>query len=99
MDYRIIYYIQINIISIVVLLLILVRGIRFNKESSMQTRSLRVMVIAACMLCVSDMLAAVFRGRSFNGAALCVESVNMAYLALGVYISYKWMIYVLYELG
>lgn len=23
----------------------------------------------------------------------------MAYLALGVYISYKWMIYVLYELG
>lgn len=99
MDYRIIYYIQINIISMVVLLMILVRGIRFNRESSIQTKTLRAIVIAACFLCISDMLAAVFRGRFFVGAALCVESINMAYLGLGVYISYKWMIYVLYELG
>lgn len=99
MDYRIVYYVQINIISIVVLLMILFRGIRFNRESSIQTKNLRVLVISASFLCVSDMLAAVFRGRTFDGAALCVETVNMIYLALGVYISYKWMIYVLYELG
>lgn len=99
MDYRIIYYVQINIISIVVLLLILFRGIRFNKESSVQTKTLRTLVIAACFLCISDMLAAVFRGQTFAGAAACVEIINMCYLALGVFISYKWLIYVLYELG
>lgn len=99
MDYRIIYYIQINIISIVVLLLILFRGIHFNRKFSLQTKTLRAIVIAACFLCISDMLAAVFRGRTFAGAALCVETINIAYLALGAYISFKWLIYVLYELG
>lgn len=99
MDYRIIYYVQINLICIAVLLLILFRGIRYNREASVQTKIIRCIVLAACVLCVSDVAAAWVRGADFAGADICVHLANMIYLLSGVIIAFEWIIYVLYETG
>ena len=92
-------YIEINVICLIL------QGIfywRLHQRRSMLSTADKVMknlLVTVGVLCVSDILAIVSRGRFFPGARVVIEGSNLVYLVMITLISVLWGDYVAIRLG
>lgn len=94
-----VYYIQVNLICMILLGIVYSR---MNKEHSMVSASqiaLRRIILSTAMLCLTDIVAGVCRGRFFSGARLLIVVSNLLYLEMIPVISMLWLVYVLNRFG
>ena len=95
---NIIYYCEINLICILVLLLFTnqlhYKSDQFSSENNIFHYMLRTTVI----MCISDMISGICRGQVFVGARMVIEISNLIYYETITIISFLWMVYVFTKL-
>ena len=95
--YRIYYYVQTNLICILVLMIVI---FYFFKKGSANTASIifKNLCISTILFCFFDMCAGILRGTMFPHAHFFIEISNALYLEFGTIISYLWLKYVYIQL-
>ncbi len=89
-----VYYVEINLICIILLFLFCSFSPKGTRQSSSLDIVFRRIVVTTIVLCASDMIAGVFRGAMFPGARTIISVSNwICFQALAV-ISYFWAKYV-----
>lgn len=91
---RIVYYVELNIACIIILLVIRSRSRREMTQLSAAGISFDQMLWATIALCLFDLIAGVSRGQFFPGARVVIELSNLLYLEAFVVIGYLWTLYV-----
>lgn len=76
-----IYYIQTNVICILLLAFVLIAYLKEMRGSS-QARYYIAEIIEIMIYCLSDMVAAVCKGNTFPGVRLVLKTANAVYVAL-----------------
>lgn len=92
-------YIEVNVIC---LMLLGIFYIRVSKNRSILTTSQIIMkrvILASCILCMSDIVAVICRGQTFAGARGLIEASNLIYIYSMPVISMFWNDYVRNRLG
>ncbi len=92
-------YIEVNVICLV--LLAIVYG-RMRQNRSIITTAqiiMRRLIMALWVLCLSDIVAVVSRGRFFPGARVVIQGSNLIYLEMMPLISMFWHSYVCNRIG
>lgn len=89
-----IYYIEINIICIIILFLLQNQLNKRSEKFSAEIIVFQQLILTTIILCFSDMVAGVFRGELFFGARAIIEISNLVFFEALAIISYLWMIYV-----
>lgn len=90
----VIYYVQTNLICIAILLLLQVQLHKRSEKFSAEMIVLNQLIGTTVILCTSDLVAGVFRGRLFWGSRTIIEVSNLIFYEALVVISYLWMKYV-----
>lgn len=93
-----IYYIEINLVCIIVLFLIIYQLKNNQGKISTSDKLLNYIVICTILFCFSDICAGCLRGQMFKGAKILIEISNLIYFEMITLISYLWMIFVFVEL-
>ena len=88
-----IYYIEVNLICMIILTLFQIQ-LRGMKTSSTDQRILKLLIWGTTVFCFSDMMAGVFRGAMFPGARALIEVSNLLYFEAVVWVSFLWSEYV-----
>ena len=90
MNYRVIYYVGINLICWIILDIIY-RNFKKHlpKETLAKTEVLH-MIYWAMMACAADLLAGVLRGHVFTGSRVLLIAVNLCYLIALVLVAFFW---------
>ncbi|MDD3219692.1 MAG: GGDEF domain-containing protein [Lachnospiraceae bacterium] len=91
---NIIYYVEINLICIIILFLFYNQIQNKYMQQSEAELVLRHLIITAIVFCLSDMIAGIFRGQLFSGARIIIEFSNLIYDESLVIIAYLWMKFV-----
>lgn len=91
---NIIYYVEINLICIVILLLLRNQLQRKSDKYSAEMIVLKQIIMVTIILCASDMVAGIFRGKIFWSSRTIIEMSNLIFFEALSIISYLWMIYV-----
>ena len=88
------YYIQVNVICILVLVCILAAP--YSKRSTTPTRQLTfgLICVLTMFMCLSDILAWTMNGKTFHGARFLLECSNMLYYAMVTWLCFVWFVYV-----
>lgn len=94
-----IYYTEINLICIIILLLFKCQLHEKSKSFSTVSVVFNLLIQATILFCVSDMVAGSLRGQFFWGAAPILEVSNLIYFEALAIISYLWMLYVFLKLN
>ena len=90
----IIYYTEINLICIIILLLFAYQ-LRYKSDKfSSENRIFNMMLWTTVVMCASDIIAVIFRGQLFKGARIIIELSNALFFETISIISFLWMIYV-----
>jgi len=87
----IIYYIEINVICILVLGIIYI-SVASIKESR-KAKIFGTMLFLSIIFCVTDLLAGVFRGATFTGARAFLYTINIIYIICPNIIAVLWVFY------
>ncbi|MDD6340917.1 MAG: GGDEF domain-containing protein [Eubacteriales bacterium] len=95
----VIYYCEVNLICIIILLAIKYHTLFKNNRSLSEDRTFDLLIWSTVILCVSDMFAGILRGRSFNGARALIEISNMIYFEALTAASFCWFAYVVIKLN
>lgn len=90
------YYIEVNLICIVVLCII--RGRFRNNTVSTSDNYFNTLILSTMLLCLSDLVAGVCRGRFFTGARAVIEISNLLYDCTMTVAAYCWLIYIAVKL-
>ena len=91
-----IYYIEVNMICIVTLMLLLTslpKGEYQSEYNSERGRYYKMLLTLAIIMCACDLISGVFRGASFAGAGALLWVSNGAYLVSSLLIGYFWVLY------
>ena len=88
------YYIQINVMSIIMLLLMFFQFPRKQGIRPTETYIFRLELLAAVVLCLADMFSGILRGQLFTGARVLTEIANSLYIVMMTFSGYLWLIYV-----
>lgn len=91
---RIIYYAEVNLICIVVLLLLRRQLDKSTGYSSTSAIVFGRIIVTAMVLCAADAAACISGGMTFPGARLVVEASNMVYFEAMAAVSFQWLRYV-----
>lgn len=92
-----VYYVEVNLICIVVLCLI--RGrFRNNNIVSTSDKYFYILIFATVLICLSDLVAGVCRGRLFTGARAVIEISNLLYCFTMTLAAYCWLMYIAVKL-
>lgn len=95
---NIIYYSEVNLICIIVLLL-LANQMRYKSDQfSSENRTFSLILWTTIITCASDMVAGICRGQFFSGARMIIEISNLIFYESLSIISFLWMIYVFTKL-
>ncbi|MGN0493480.1 MAG: diguanylate cyclase domain-containing protein [Acutalibacteraceae bacterium] len=90
------YYIEVNLICIVVLCIISVRS--RNNTVSTSDKYFKALNLSTVLMCVSDLVAGVCRGKFFTGARAVIEISNLLYYCTMTLAGYCWLIYIAVKL-
>ena len=96
---NVIYYTEINLLCIVILFLI--RSQLHRHKTGLYSTARMIfnwLLWAAVLLCASDLVAGVCRGRGFFGVRAVLEISNLLFYEALAVISYLWMLYVYIKL-
>ena len=92
-----VYYVEVNLICIVVLFLI--RGrLRNNNFVSTSDKYFSILNSSSMLMCLSDLVAGVCRGKLFTGARSFIEISNLLYFWAMTLAAYCWLIYIAVKL-
>ncbi len=94
-----IYYGEINLFCIVILMILTLQLYRRSKSLSADGIAFNRLIWATVVLCLADMIAGICHGMVFAGARVIIEISNMVFYESMVLASYFWMIYVDIKLG
>ncbi|MEA4912742.1 MAG: diguanylate cyclase [Oscillospiraceae bacterium] len=89
-----IYYIEINVMCIVILLLLCSQLQQKHGQGSTEVHIFRLLLQTAIVLCAADLLSGVLRGRTFFSARVFTGAGNMLYFLMVTTIGYLWTLYV-----
>lgn len=90
----IIYYCEINLVCIIILLLF-TNQMRYKSDHfSVDNRILRMMLWTTVLMCISDMVAGICRGQLFRGARALIEISNLLFYESISVVSFLWLVYV-----
>lgn len=88
------YYLQTNILCIIVLAIVgVVMGFGKNARSA-RTLAFGRLVLISVVMCVSDVLSWYFSGKTFAGARAMIQIFNIIYFASITVSAYAWLNYV-----
>ena len=87
------YYLQTNIICITILMILLLRSVG-HKNRIISNKTWCAMVIFTCVYCVTDMVAAIFRGSSQPYARPVLWVSNAVYIGMPLIITLLWVKYI-----
>ena len=90
------YYIEVNLICIVVLFII--KGRSLNNTVSTSDKYFNTLILSTVLMCLSDLVAGVCRGRLFTGARAVIEISNLLYFWSMTLAGYCWLIYIAVKL-
>lgn len=94
----IIYYTEINLICIT-LMLLFANQIRYKSARlSSDSRVFNVILWTTVIMCASDMVAGICRGQFFTGARVLIEISNLIFSEAISVVSFLWLVYVLIKL-
>lgn len=93
-----VYYVEVNLICILLLVLFSVQMRYRSDRASEENRAFSLMLWVTMLLCTVDMIAGVCRGRHFPGAGVLVSVSNLLYFEAISAVSYLWLLYVLIRL-
>ena len=96
---RIIYYGEVNMICIILLMLYGNLFFRKLKQQSSVSIIFNHIILMTILFCLSDMIAGIFRGSLFPGARIIITLSNWIYYEALVIIDCLWLIYVLLRLS
>lgn len=99
MAIAVIYYIEVNVICIIILLLIWQQLSQNFGQFSTARMIFSRMLWVAVLLCVSDLIASAFNGQVFPGARAILQISNLIFYEGLTVISYLWMLYVFVKLN
>ena len=88
------YYVQINVMSIILLLLMFFQFPRKHGIRPTETYIFRLELLVAVVLCLADMISGILRGQVFYGSKTLTEIANSLYIVTMTASGYLWMIYV-----
>ena len=94
----IIYYSEINLICIIVLLLFTNQMHYKRDQFSSETRTFYLILWTTIIMCASDMMAGICRGQFFRGARAIIEISNLIFYESLSVISFLWLVYVFTKL-
>lgn len=95
---RMVYYIEINLLCIIFLLLFTRQRRYQSGRLSADSRIFGLMLWSTVILCASDMVAGLCRGQLFPGARVLVELSNLIFFEALSAVSFLWMAYVFTKL-
>lgn len=99
MNTTIIYYIEINLVCIIILLLFQSQQ-RYKAEQFSNIRMVFSQIIwATIILCFADMISGSIKGYVFPTASVILEIFNLIFFEMITIISYLWLIYVLLKIN
>lgn len=90
----VVYYVQINAVCIILLLLMFLQLPRKHGIRPTETYIFRMELLAAIVLCLADMFSGILRGKMFYGSRTLTEIANSIYIVMMTVSGYLWMIYV-----
>ncbi len=94
----VVYYVEVNFICIFMLALVARQRYFRSDRSSADNRVFSLMLWVSILLCVSDMVAGICRGRFFSGARRLIMVSNTLYYEAISVVCYLWLLYVLIRL-
>lgn len=94
-----VYYVEVNLICIVVLCLIRLQLHSKDRQFSTEDRYFVCLTWSTVILCLSDLVAGLCRGKLFTGARAVIEISNLLYYVSMTLASYLWLMYVMLKLG
>ncbi|MDO4198362.1 MAG: diguanylate cyclase [Erysipelotrichaceae bacterium] len=91
---RLIYYVQTNVISIVVtaLILLFLLSNRAKRDAASEIMIYEMFFIMG--LCISDIMAAFLEGQVFPGSLTLIHIANIMYYLFPIFISQSWYLYI-----
>lgn len=92
-----VYYIEVNLICIGVLCLIREKS-RNNNIVSTSDKYFSALNFSTVLMCLSDLVAGVCRGRLFTGARAVIEISNLLYYCTMTLAAYCWLMYITVKL-
>lgn len=94
----VIYYIEVNLLCMIIMLYI-ANQMRFqNNQFSENNRIINLISWATVIMCFSDMIAGICRGQFFWGARVIIEISNLIFFEAISVVSFLWLVYVLTKL-
>lgn len=94
----IIYYSEINLICIIILILFMSQMRYKGGQLSTDSRIFNLILWTTVVMCISDMVAGICRGQFFTGARVLIEGSNMVFYETISVVSYLWLVYVCIKL-
>lgn len=98
-NYAIAYYVQVNIICMIVLGYIWYTNSRRYFNHATEDRLFTRLIILTLVLCIDDMVTWLTDGGTFRGARACVYISNTIYIGILPLIAYCWTDYVICKVG
>ena len=95
---NIIYYIEVNLICIIILLLLNSRLCFKSEQRSTEKKVFHLLVTTTIIFCVADLVAGVLRGQFFAGARIWIHLTNLIYFEALTIVSFLWMLFVFIRL-
>lgn len=92
-------YIEVNLISLILSYIVYARLRQDRRIHSTAQILMQRLLIALWLLCISDVVAMLARGRFFPGARAVIEISNLVYLEMMPVISMIWLLYVFNRTG
>ncbi|MGL4362705.1 MAG: diguanylate cyclase domain-containing protein [Cellulosilyticaceae bacterium] len=94
-----VYYIQINLICVLILILFRNQIGPRSKRLTTENRIFSLIINTTVLLCVADMIAGIYRGQFYWGARPIIQISNLLYFLAISIISYLWMLYINIKIG
>ncbi|MCI2056451.1 MAG: GGDEF domain-containing protein [Oscillibacter sp.] len=95
----VVYYIEVNLTCIVLMLLIW--GQLGHRQKTYSTKNLvfNALVCSTMVLCAAEMISGIFRGQDLPTVRVLLEITNLLYYEMMAVIGFEWLLYVNLRLG
>ena len=99
LPYKDLYFLQIDICCIVLLLFVLIKWSRQKKDISTGSTLIRLAITTSIIFCASDSIAGVLEDYVFSGSAILMYISNIIYYLSVLLIAVFWMQYSMLKIG
>lgn len=93
-----IYYSEINIVCILLLILVYLLYGR-DKNNNSEVKSFKNVIVVTILYCISDIFAALLKNHDFTGVRVCLYAANIVFIAFPLGLIYFWEKYVYHRLN